>query len=174
MQCSDIESAFRELRANEIVVKPCIGANAEGAFRLKPSDDRALWKQASEAYLDRDGMIQPFVESIVKTGEISLVFFVGKWSHAVLKKPAPKDFRVQEEHGGIITALRPAADELKLAELVMKALPEVPLYGRVDLVRLDDGRPVVIEVELCEPSLYLAHCEDAAARFARAIVDFFA
>jgi hypothetical protein len=44
-----------------------------------------------------------------------------------------------------------------------------PLYARVDLVPGADGEPVLLELELTEPSLFLATDAGAPARVAAAI-----
>jgi hypothetical protein len=43
-----------------------------------------------------------FVGSVLSQGEHSLFYFANRYSHAVVKRPKPGDFRVQEEHGGHI------------------------------------------------------------------------
>jgi len=45
-------------------------------------------------------LIQQFIPEIQMNGEISFAYIDGAFSHAVLKRPAPGDFRVQQEHGG--------------------------------------------------------------------------
>jgi hypothetical protein len=70
-----------------------------------------------------------------------------------------------------ITPRGPAADELELAHAVLAALPfEMPLYARVDLIRDAEGAPVLLELELTEPSLFFAHAPGSAERFARAVL----
>ena len=100
----------------------------------------------------------------------SLIYFGGRFSHAVLKSAAHGDFRVQSEFGGQMTAVAPDDDLLATGEAVIGALPEQPLYARVDLVRAGNGTGFwLMEVELIEPSLCLRHDPGAAARFAAAI-----
>jgi glutathione synthase/RimK-type ligase-like ATP-grasp enzyme len=93
----------------------------------------------------------------------------GEYSHTVLKRPKQGDFRVQEEHGGQVVACEPDAEIRALGAACMKALPFETLYGRADIVRLDDGTPAIMELELIEPSLYVSFDDAAAGRFAQAI-----
>ena len=170
LRAGEMPGFFDELGRDELVIKPLIGANASGAYRL---DRESLPRKAFEVeafYAGREAMVQPFVPSVVTDGEYSLVYFDGELSHALLKTPRAADFRVQEEHGGRIRrvdathALRAAADR------VMRSLDETPLYARVDLVHAGDGDEYwLMELELIEPSLYLRVDPHAPMRLARAI-----
>ena len=170
VHASEIPGLFDELGHDEIVIKPLIGANASGAYRL---DRGSLTRKAFEVeafYAGREAMVQPFLPGVVTEGEYSLVYFNGDFSHALLKTPRAADFRVQEEHGGRIQGLQPDAALLTAGDDVMRALDETPLYARVDLVRAGDGDAFwLMELELIEPSLYLRVDLDAPARFARAL-----
>lgn len=159
---------FEQFQTMELVVKPTIGANADDAFRLR-QDDPANWESVEQVYRERPLQAQPFLESIVSEGEYSLFYFDGVFSHAVLKRPATGDFRVQEEHGGQISASNPATEIKQAAERAMAALPEPVLYGRVDLVRLADDSWRVIEIELIEPSLYFPYAPESIERFVAAL-----
>jgi glutathione synthase/RimK-type ligase-like ATP-grasp enzyme len=159
-----------EFGAEEMVLKPVIGANADGAFRLRAPFDDARAHEAVACYRERECLAQPFLRSIVEEGEVSLFYFFGELSHAIIKRPAPGDFRVQEEHGGTDEAIAPDA---VLAASGARALAAVPfrelLYARVDLARRADGAWAVMEIELIEPSLYLEYDPAAPARFADAV-----
>lgn len=115
-------------------------------------------------------LVQPYLPAIETEGELSLFFIGGRYSHAVRKVPRAGDFRVQPEYRGVITAETPAADEREAADAVLAAVEEPLLYARVDLVRGLEGRPVLMELELVEPDLYLGHSPDAARTFARAAI----
>lgn len=154
----------------EIVVKPLIGANADNAFRLPADAAPHLLQQAANAFRHTTALAQPFIDSVVNTGEYSLIFFNGRYSHAVLKTPRSGDFRVQEEHGGIIRTIQPAPDIIACAERSLQSCPQPLLYARVDLVRLPAGQPAIMEIELIEPSLYLSFDPQSPARFADCIL----
>ena len=162
---------FDRLAADELVVKPVVAANADGAFRLRRGDDLG---PLAAFYADTAFQAQPFVRSVVETGETSVFAFLGETSHAVLKTPAAGDFRVQEEHGGHIQAVTPAPDLAEAAERALAVAAEIVgeplLYARADLVRLADGAPALIELELIEPSLYFPYDAASPARFADAFV----
>jgi len=149
---ADSLRALRARMSGRFVVKPVIGANARDTFVIDEGD--AAIQRVAAIYASREWMAQPFVRSVVEDGEHSLFYFSGVLSHAIVKSPAPGDFRVQEEHGGIIRPIEPPADLRAAADRVLLCLPEPLLQARIDLVRLDDGTPALMEAELIEPSLY--------------------
>jgi hypothetical protein len=105
---------------------------------------------------ERSLIVQPFVDEIVTQGEWSLVFFSGEYSHAVLKRPAEGDFRVQEELGGHALACDPPSTVIEQARSILARVPSTLLYARVDGVERN-GRFVLMEVEINEPFLYRGH-----------------
>ena len=139
------------------VVKPAVGAGAIGARRVDNELVRA----------EQDLIVQPYLSSIERDGEVSLVFFDGRFSHAVRKCPAVGDWRVQEEHGGSIETHEATTDELALAANALRGNSH--LYARVDIVRDASDAPALMELELVEPELFLPRAPHAAARFAAAI-----
>lgn len=168
LDAARIPELFSELGRREIVVKPTVGANAHGAFVLRESDP-AAWGPALTRLQERATLVQPFVNSVVEEGEVSLFYFGGVYSHAVLKTPRDGDFRVQEEHGGSVRTVSAAAGFEEAGRRALDAVPETLLYARVDLVRLADGTAAVMELELIEPSLYFTTDERAPRRFASAL-----
>ena len=164
----DLPVLFDELGADEIVIKPVIGANAGGAFRIARGSSEADAGEITAYYADRDAMVQPFVHNIAAEGEYSLFYFDGIFSHAILKTPKAADFRVQEEHGGLIRSILPSAELRAAGDLVLATLGETPLYARADLVR-DACRFLLMELELIEPSLYFRTDDNARTRFAEAL-----
>jgi glutathione synthase/RimK-type ligase-like ATP-grasp enzyme len=159
---------FGELRADEIVVKPAVSANAAGTYRLRRDTPWSVFADVASALRGRDYLAQPFVRGVVDEGEFSVVLFCGEPSHTVLKTPRGGDFRVQEEHGGLIRAVTPEPALLAAARAALAAAGPAPLYARADLVRVDGGF-ALMELELIEPSLYLRTDADAPERFAAAI-----
>jgi len=114
-------------------------------------------------------MVQPFLDAIGIEGEWSLVFFAGEFSHAVLKRPAPGDFRVQDEHGGTAAPGRPPAGVIESARRALEAVSEPWIYARVDGCA-PGGVFQLLELEMLEPTLYLDTGPEPAGHFARTIV----
>lgn len=157
---------FDELDADEIVIKPVVSASAFHTHRLRRGD---RWSGEMEAaFAGREIMAQPFLRSIVEEGEFSLFYFGGELSHAVLKSPKEEDFRVQEEHGGLIERVDPPGFLVELGHRIVESLPVPPLYARVDLARLDADGYALMELELIEPALYFRTDPESPRRFARA------
>jgi glutathione synthase/RimK-type ligase-like ATP-grasp enzyme len=146
---------------DKLVAKPRISSTAWRTIRWSPGRPLDGGPQGA-------AMVQPYLPEIERSGEVSMIFFGGAFSHAVSKRPQPGDFRVQPEFDGIIAAYRPDADEHEAAERVLAAVEEPLLYARIDLVRGLEGKPQLIELELIEPDLYLGHDEAAGGRFAAA------
>lgn len=158
---------FSRLETDELVIKPSIGANAQDAIRLKQGreDVAAL----SRTFAGRSYMVQPFMSGITDEGEFSLFYFSGEYSHAILKTPKAGDFRVQEEHGGLIQPIEASAKVRAAGEKIMQYISPTPLYARVDCVRTEDDEFALVELELIEPSMYLRNAEHAPRMFADAI-----
>jgi glutathione synthase/RimK-type ligase-like ATP-grasp enzyme len=155
------------------VVKPVVSASAHETWTVARDDARvnaATHDGRLRAVIARHGvMVQPFVPEIETDGEWSLQFFGGVFSHAVIKRAAEGDFRVQREYGGTHETVVPPSSVVRQAERALRAAPGDSLYARVDGV-LIDGDLVVTELELLEPSLFLDADPAAPDRFADAIV----
>lgn len=163
---------FLEDGIAEWVVKPAVGAGSRDAARYLKGEDRAA-SDHIERLLDagRSVLLQPYLDQIDLHGETALIYFTGRFSHAIRKGPllrrggAPTDELFAAEQ---ITARTPGADELLIAERALAALPfAAPLYARVDLIPSGDTKPCLLELELTEPSLFFAHAPGAAGRFAQ-------
>ncbi len=155
--------------ADQLVVKPLVGANADHTFRLPRVGAGQDLQRALDCFAQESVMVQPFVPAVVDEGEYSLFFFAGQFSHAVRKTPKSGDFRVQEEHGGDIQSTNVSTQLRAAGQAALDAVPWPLLYARVDLVRLADGTPALMELELIEPSLYFPYHPQAAERFAQAV-----
>lgn len=152
----------------ELVVKPTVSAGARDTTRTR--DLGAARRQlAAIAASGRTAMVQPYVDGVEGVGETSLVVLAGAVSHAVRKGPMLVPGATDPRYD--ITRREPAPDELALADRVLAGVPERAdlLYARVDTVRGADGVPVLMELELTEPALFLAYGEGAADRLAAAV-----
>jgi len=160
--------------AVEFVVKPAIGAGSRDAQRYgREQGVDAARHVARLLDAGRSVLLQPYLTSVDEAGETALMFFDGVFSHAIRKGPL-----LQRDEGPTralfapekISARTPGADELAVAKAALAALPGGPLaYARVDLVRAADGSPVLLELELTEPSLFFPYSDGSADRFAAAL-----
>ena len=138
--------AFDVLASDDLVFKRQVGAGAEGQHRLKRGE--------TVPDMPHPMMVQAFLPAIQSEGEYSFIFIGGDFCHALVKRAVPGDYRIQSKYGGKETAIDPSADDLSAAAAIIAMLEEAPLYARVDMVRGEDGRLVLMELELIEPYLY--------------------
>jgi len=160
---------------DEFVVKPAVGAGSRDAARYghdEASAARGHVQRLVEA--GRSVLLQPYLARVDVQGETAVLYLGGAYSHAIRKGPllrrgaglveglfAPEDIRPREA----------GAEELAVAAAAYRAIPfAAPAYARIDLIRDDRGLPVVLELELTEPSLFLAHASGSAEQFVRRLV----
>ena len=147
---------------HDAVVKPAIG----GTARLTAHAGRIGQKRAQQ-HLDailahEDALVQPFLPSIEDVGETSVIAIAGRITHAVAKRAASGDWRVQSDFGGSADRV-PVTHELhNIARQILDPLIPAPLYARIDLVRDLDGRLALLELELVEPELFFGLAPEAA------------
>jgi hypothetical protein len=150
------------------VVKPAISADS-WETKVVPLDEAARGqRELDRLRSERDVLVQPFLPSVETTGERCLVFLDGVFSHAVRKNSLTRGGRWAGEPEG--RPVEATADELEAARTVLAAAGFADLlYARVDLVRDGDGRPLLLELELIEPTLFLADHPAGLARLLDAL-----
>ena len=151
------------------VIKPAVSSGADGAARFDRPGPEAEAHLAGVHGQGGDAVVQPYLPEVAEQGERSLVFLGGELSHAVNKRPAAGDYRVQERWGGRVSSHRPTRAEVDAARRALAAVAEPLLYARVDLVPSERG-PLVMELELIEPELFLALEPRSAGRMADQVV----
>lgn len=153
------------------VVKPVVGAGARGASHVGRDGRAAVEARARELLAaGEELLVQPYRPGVEREGELSLIAFEGRFSHAVQKRPRAGEWRIQEVWGGTREPVDPPADTLALAERFLAWAGGPFLYARVDLLPGPAGWELG-ELELTEPSLYLREGgPPAVARLADAIV----
>jgi hypothetical protein len=156
----------------EWVVKPSISGGSRDTARWSSPDDVYAHSEKLMA-AGHTVMVQPYVPSVDTEGETALIYFGGRFSHAIRKGPLlerGKGVRREAELSESITPRAPTAAQLDVAGHVLAAIPsslgtaEALAYARVDLVTDPAGAPQLIELELTEPSLFLDHAERSAER----------
>lgn len=133
----------------KFVVKPTVSG---GSFMTDVFDDRT----ASAVFVEElsrthEPMIQPYLASVEGEGERSIIWIDGDFTHAIRKEP-----RFSDGHESVSPAYSPTEEERALANLALAAAPGPLMYARIDVMRDDDGDLCVSELELIEPSLFLA------------------
>jgi glutathione synthase/RimK-type ligase-like ATP-grasp enzyme len=162
-----LDDALREMAWPMAVVKPRISATAYRTQLVRPQDVISAQALFDDLCRGPGVMVQKFMDGVAYEGEWSLMFFGGAFSHAVIKRPKPGDFRVQNDFGGTAQPADPPPHVLAAATQVVESV-DATLYARVDGV-IDEGRFRLMELELIEPALFLSEHHAAPARFAEAI-----
>ncbi|MFC5678216.1 ATP-grasp domain-containing protein [Aeromicrobium endophyticum] len=157
----------------EWVVKPTISAGSKDTARWGTRDE--VWEHsASLVAAGRSSMTQPYISSVDDEGETAMLHFSGSFSHAIRKGPLlerGEGVRQDRDSRESITPRTPTPAQLEVSEHAIATACEAigldrpPLYARVDLVTAADGSPLLIELELAEPSVFLPCSDGAAERF---------
>lgn len=175
----DVEELCRTHRWQRAFLKPMVGATARETLRFACD---AAGFAAAQAHVDRllpdeDLILQSYLDSVERDGELSAIWIDGRFSHGVRKVPVPGDYRVQDDWGASDEPHQFTAAELQLAGAVVERVGpaaglalDAPLYARVDFLRDGEGQLVLNELELVEPSLFFRHGPQAPDRLAQALL----
>lgn len=157
-------------------MKPSVSAGARDSATVSRDPGSLAAGQALAEAICATGrwvMVQPFLEAVAREGEFSVVCIRGEPMHAVLKRPAPGDWRVQPQHGGSAARVPLTEGLAASATAALRAAtdgdPESLLYARVDTVQDRPGG--LIELELVEPALFMRHSAATVERLAAAIAE---
>ncbi len=160
----------------DFVVKPTVSAGSQDTMRLRTSDPDC--RSRAHGLIERivsqgkTAMVQPYLMAVDEIGETALLFISGDYSHAIRKGPLlVPNVEGVKEHGLFlkedISPREPKPEQRELATAVMDYVSQrfgVPLYARVDLLEDSEGKPVILELELVEPSMFFATAPQSADR----------
>jgi O-ureido-D-serine cyclo-ligase len=144
----------------KFVIKPEVGGGSWLTRAFGLGDDHAARAHLRDVLRHGNALVQPFVSSVVDYGERALVWIDGELSHAVRKAP-----RFSGDRESTTGPLPIADDEREVANAALAPVADRILYARIDLARDGDGRPMVMELELVEPSLFFARGFGSVDRF---------
>lgn len=165
---ADVSRLASDRGWTRVVVKPAVSGGAHDTWTsgipLAPTEEARL-----AAMLTRgEVVVQPFVEAVQQEGEVSFVFVEGRFTHAVRKRPAAGEFRVQEHLGGTVALEAVTDEQVAAAAAVLAFSPAPTLYARVDAV-VTATQFLLMELEVVEPDLFLNYSSTAADTLASAI-----
>jgi len=163
-----VAAALDELRLQDAVIKPAIGASGFGVERVARGSEAEALRRAATHKATARVLVQEFLRELAG-GELAGVFFDGAFSHGLRRVPAAGEFRINEMYGGRMEAAALAPGVVAQMAAVLALVPEPALYARVDGV-VRDGRFMLMEVEVNEPRLGLDLVPGAAERFAGALL----
>ncbi|MDW8332285.1 MAG: hypothetical protein RMK43_11585, partial [Cyclobacteriaceae bacterium] len=138
----------------ECILKPAVSGAARHTYRFVVNDSGKLESVFSKLIKQEAMLLQEFQQPVLEKGEVAFMLFAGKYSHAVLKRARPGDFRVQDDFGGTVHHYTPSPEEIQFAEKVVSACTPLPVYARVDAIWDNSGKLCVSELELIEPELW--------------------
>ncbi len=168
MECA-LERMVKEAGWDTVILKPAVSGAARETYKFAQSQVSNYEERFQKLVAKEDMLIQAFQHPVLEKGEYSLMYFGGRYSHAVLKKAKPGDFRVQDDFGGSFEKVNPPQDMKTFADLVLQKTPCQHTYARVDVMWNNAGFPCLAELELIEPELWLRLHPEAAKNFAHGI-----
>ena len=164
-----LNALFEKTEWTKAVLKPAIAGAARETFLIKKEEYLNYEKELQRLIKKEAMLFQEFQHQIQSKGEMSLIMIDGKFTHAVLKKAKPGDFRVQDDFGGTVVDYAPNKEEIAFAEKTIAVCPKETTYGRVDIFYDNDNRLSLGELELIEPELWFRKHPTAADKLADAI-----
>ncbi len=165
-----LEKTLSEWNVNQLVVKPAVSLSGHDTYLIDRLDFAKINLIIRELLKERDVLIQEYIPEIKTEGEISLIFFNRAFSHAIRKVPAKNEFRIHQEYGGERFPIEASTESISYGKKLLEHVSGKLLYARVDIVETKSG-PVLIELEVTDPMLFLGNSDLAAKRFADAIVE---
>jgi len=168
----DVATLMRERGWSRGFIKPVVGASSRGTLRFDDSTDGVATAQRHlDEYSAREAMMmQPYLATVETEGEYSVIFVDGKPAHGVRKVPVPGDYRVQDDYGAHDEPWTPTDEEMSTAQHAIRVGGHGLLYGRADFLRGPDGKLLMNELELVEPSLFFRHGKQTAELLADALL----
>lgn len=166
---ADLNEYFAHFNTSELVIKPCVAGAARETYRVKPDNAPEMTAHLNKLLEQEAMLVQPFFESVPRDGEVSVVVINGAPQHAVLKRVKAGDFRVQDDFGGSVHPHTATEAEIQLALNAVAVCSPTPIYARVDMIKNTAGQPVISELELIEPELFLRKNPPAAEALAKGI-----
>lgn len=154
------------------ILKPAISGAARHTYKIKQNEISKFENLFSELIANESMLLQEYQTQITSKGEVAFMVFGGKFSHAVLKKAKPGDYRVQDDFGGTVHHYSPNKDEIKFVEQVFSICHPKPVYARIDVIWDNNNELCVGEIELIEPELWFRMNQNAAENCAKAVKEF--
>jgi glutathione synthase/RimK-type ligase-like ATP-grasp enzyme len=146
----------------EFILKPAISGAARHTYRFSKEEIGKYETIFTSLIANESMLLQEFQKNILTKGEIALMLFGGRFSHAVLKLAKAGDFRVQDDFGGTVHDYTPTEQEIALAEKVITSISPLAAYARVDIFWDNHDKAVLSELEMIEPELWFRKSENAA------------
>jgi glutathione synthase/RimK-type ligase-like ATP-grasp enzyme len=164
----NLQDYFIKLESQKIIVKPSVSGGSKNTFKVTAANANEINEKLKSLIEIEDFIVQPFLTAIEETGEWSFVFFGGNFSHALLKKAAEGDFRVQATFGGTVHPQQPPQNLVNSAQKYVNQFAKECLYARVDGTIVNNSF-MLMELELIEPFLFLNTNQHAMEKYYNAL-----
>jgi len=165
----NLNEYFDKLDTEKIIAKPVVSGGSKNTFKVTAANADEINEKLKSLVELEDFIVQPFLTEIEEEGELSFLFFYGKFSHALLKKAAKGDFRVQATFGGTVHPQNPTQDLIETAQKYVDQFAKGCLYARVDGA-IVNNEFILMELELIEPFLFLDTNEKALENYYQALM----
>lgn len=160
---------FDSYKTDQFIVKPAVSGGSKNTFKVTTANADEINEKLTALVEIDDFIVQPFLKEIEEDGELSFLFFNGKFSHALIKKVAKGDFRVQATFGGTVHPQQPSDELIATAQKYIDQFAKGCLYARVDGAMVNNEF-VLMELELIEPFLFLDTNQKALENYYEALI----
>jgi glutathione synthase/RimK-type ligase-like ATP-grasp enzyme len=167
-----LNSLLQQTGWNKVILKPAIAGAARHTYLIDKSNAGEHEVIFRELIANESMLLQEFQEQIVSKGEVSFMVFGGKYSHSVLKRTKPGDFRVQDDFGGSLHPYTASKEEINFVEQAIAQCDELPVYARVDVMWDNNNQLCLSELEMIEPELWFRKDSNAAHVMADAVCSY--
>lgn len=159
-----VEEVIREVGWDRFVIKPTISAGSYMTRLFSHEQVNEAQRFACSILESREALIQPYMASVERGGEVAMVHIDGEFTHCVLKDP-----RFTGSDEAVSVAFQPDASQAATAATIIATVADRVLYARVDLMKAESGEWLLSELELVEPSLFFLQHQPALDRFIAAL-----
>ncbi|MEJ5994259.1 hypothetical protein WG904_07490 [Pedobacter sp. Du54] len=167
----NLNEYFIKFNVDKLIIKPAVSGGSKNTFKVNKDNIEVVNNQLHSLLAVESFIVQPFLKEIEEDGEWSLIFFGGKFSHALMKKAKPGDFRVQNVFGGTIHPQVPPIHLIEKAQEYVDQFAKECLYARVDGVIVNE-QFLLMELELIEPFLFLDTTKESLENYYQALLNF--
>ena len=152
----------------DIVVKPTVGAGGQDIYRFSSLKEALADKRVKDLHARTEILVQDFDERILSQGEYGAIVIDGQLTHCILKNPGNNEFRIHDIYGGTLEPVDISEQMEVFCRKVYDCLTTKPAYGRIDFIGA--AEPVLMELELVEPELFLRFSKTALTKFVETII----
>ncbi len=165
-QPSDLAQTMTSQGWDDVVIKPSVSAGSYRTHRFTAQQTAAGQVFLDDLLGERDAMIQRTIVPTTSAGERALVCIGGELTHGVTKAT-----RFSGGDESVSEAEPLTVAERDFAERTLAMIDSDLLYARVDVMTDQDGTLLLAELELMEPSLFLAQHPPALSRLVTTVVE---